>query len=179
MEMFISHLRVAYKGFCMRSNIKYSQQQLKDFEASIWESFNSDLLTRTERDVLKNLLILISQGEDHPTQRHIANKSKCSLKTVSNAIRKAKEIGILQVKQLYKKVGCLARKITCHYSLVFLKELPQAIFLNKRKITLSSKTEIYKNRENEVIHRHKSVSWYQTYIQRCILEEQGYKSAQE
>lgn len=150
----------------MSSSKLYSPQQQADIKATIFEAFDKAILKRTERDALLNLLILMSQGNSTPTQRHIANKTRCSLRTVSNAIAIAKKLGFLTVTQLYRRVKWASRKTSCRYVFIALKQVVSF----KRKNSTSLKTKEYKKKESEVIHRHKSVEWYRSFIQSCIEE---------
>lgn len=116
----------------MTTRSLYTKQQSNDVVATIFDAFDNGAITLHMKQALINLFQILKSGNHSPTQRHIANKARISLRTVSEAVRVAKALGFLTVVPQYDIIKGQARRIANRYIFTALKALPEGISYKRK-----------------------------------------------
>ncbi|AQU89381.1 hypothetical protein B0W47_17660 (plasmid) [Komagataeibacter nataicola] len=117
----------------MTTRSLYTKQQSNDVVATIFDAFDNGSITLHMKQALINLFQILKSGNNSPTQRHVANKARISLRTVSEAIRVAKALGLVLVVPQYEIVKGRPRRLANRYVFNALKELPEGISYKRKR----------------------------------------------
>ncbi|AQU89361.1 hypothetical protein B0W47_17555 (plasmid) [Komagataeibacter nataicola] len=119
--LYIKPCLVIQGFYLMTTRSLYTKQQSNDVVATIFDAFDNGSITLHMKQALINLFQILKSGNNSPTQRHVANKARISLRTVSEAIRVAKALGLVLVVPQYEIVKGRPRRLANRYFFNALK----------------------------------------------------------